>query len=73
MMTRDDERELRELAASVYVTPRQRVALMNALAQKPACEHWGEMTIDRAPGEEHRSDCFDEDRRHALLGPCGAE
>jgi hypothetical protein len=63
-----DEQALRELLGSVYVTPRQRAALHRVMVTRG---------VDRAPFVGNAtlgaSTVMEEEERHALLGPCGAE
>lgn len=65
--TSDDLGVIADLMVSVYVTPRQKEALRRVV---------GVVTLAagraRVATAEHRAD-EDEAKRHALLGPCGAE
>lgn len=66
------EDELRRLMASVYVTPRQREALRRTVQRMVATRGLARPAL-RARAAEPEDDVIEEDRRHALLGPCGAE
>jgi hypothetical protein len=67
---------VRELMRSVYVTGEQREALgrlLERVSPKPFVEVrlTGGPVLARVGGEPESA--IEEDRRHALLGPCGAE
>lgn len=62
-----DREILRDLMQSVYVTPRQREALGRILGLPKAARSEDGVKASKRASDE------DEAKRHALLGPCGAE
>lgn len=74
---------LRELCGSVYLTTVQRGALRRLLASREVLRSVSEdarvplsvqAEIDQAMAHgEEASSAIEEEQRHALLGPCGAE
>lgn len=68
-MSDADRAVLAELVRSVYLTTREREALRRVLGDRGK---WRlAPAIARATAAEPGA--FEEDERHALLGPCGAE
>lgn len=83
-MVTGDVEVLRELLGSVYLTARQKQALGRLLGGRlpfvgdvtkraDRMRNAVELYQGRALGNDVEEDVVEEDRRHALLGPCGAE
>lgn len=72
-----DAEVLRELMASVYVTPRQKEVLRRTIARMPEVpkahvQRAMRRLTARLVNVETEESAVEEDERHALLGPCGA-